>query len=966
MTTTYDIVRSLRRAPRRSALTGWAVVEDVGPALGLGCGLALSPDGSQAALTYSASTRALAAVRRAASRGVPAVAICSTDGSCGTPILALEASLGGARALGNAPDVLWDGDTIFVVGSGLQRDPDLARFEEHTVYQLGFDIAARRFTRFEIVAAQNPVLVLDGGVVTGARAISGAMEPRLFGPLGGAHAVVYASYLTRASDQDSSAGNGVLRLSYRVYENSGAVSAPANLVTVASGLRAPPQRLVQFTDGPRPRLSASATNLRDPEVLPGWDIVPSLSGLVMHLVYVRRDASGYFDVAARSAGPTPASAASSVWYENFRFSAGRLNRLPLRRHRVDTETGYERSSTHVVSLALSDDSPFGGEPSVVHDVVQDVPRSIRELRLADTRVGHWIDTVREPRVPAETCWEDRDVDPHWSEAELMLTPAVITDRWASRRAPSLSLVPRASPANGVRNTRDALSCLLARTLELGTTTEEANIARATYYPLVTDPVVSRLLSLGTSLMGQSAATISSRLVPGGTRLTGTLAVRANGAVFTATFVGARADTVQTLFSPSRTATPSIAWYRASSTDGSPVRLTIAAPPLRNDEPGIATLEVLNTPLARQLGFPISTPFLPRISRGAWIDISHGDEGDRFGPCEAREPCVLPSTPGGTDGTCGRVSDCLEPDQPLLALAVRGLSLELGRPPLAEARGMCLPNPEVGSNTPDDHCDDPATFFPGRTEGTYNSYPSSLAPSCSPAGTDRALLARRGECVTCGLLVEGESMPPGEVRRCDSHADCSFNRTCDDRGCTWQETDAYCTHRGSTFMGLPPGTGFCAVPDTSCGVARSIMIEPPGLVASTSTGAVLSPDRFLACPSLDLGPTTAGGDFEPRRLECVASGCVRPLGDDGSRLLTDTRRTAVNTYCWEDSACPPGHSCVASGVVAPPESFVPSWATLASTISRGRRAPPGSPMPSGPSTPFSGETARTWLATSHRR
>jgi len=95
------------------------------------------------------------------------------------------------------------------------------------------------------------------------------------------------------------------------------------------------------------------------------------------------------------------------------------------------------------------------------------------------------------------------------------------------------------------------------------------------------------------------------------------------------------------------------------------------------------------------------------------------------------------------------------------------------------------------------------------------------PSCSPAGTDRALLARRGECVTCGLLVEGESMPPGEVRRCDSHADCSFNRTCDDRGCTWQETDAYCTHRGSTFMGLPPGTGFCAVPDTSCGVARSI-------------------------------------------------------------------------------------------------------------------------------------------------
>lgn len=934
---------------------GTASIRRVGSAYGLGCALSLEPgSGRRVALAYAGPVSGLPVERRATT-AVPHLRLCdSATGTCEPSSVVTFSDVAGARPLGIEPDVLWQASQIYIVGRGLQPPGSGAGFDEHAVYEI--------VTRPLISSTGATLRLIEGELVSGLiiESVGGALEPRLVATpdAPGGRTIVYYSYVwSRRCDPSCDAGVGTLRIVARPL--SATIGPPTTLATI-SNLRAPPQRIfirggTRPSPSARPELSQTFPGMLEPEILPGWDVVTSSAGAFLHLAYTRRYVGGFFAPRRDAIGNAPVASTSSSWREVWRWSGGTLALVADSRHRIDVETGYERSSTTSLSLAVAPASGTDDPPSVAYDVV-DVAPLRREIRFSDLRMGHWIDTPSgrglAPRVPAGTCWDRRNAVPVLSGVELGLTPDVAVPTssrpWASMRADTLRLVPNTTPANDYRDVTGNISCVLASAL--GVTPVDP--ALPAFFETTRDEVAGRLTGLAASLMGNNPAVVHSRSFSPSRSFGGSLRFEANGRTYRTGIapLGTALDRLDDVLNATFTE-PVHPWIsvHVDADDASRARLAITmiedrcvpngvtscapddplgddpcTPPLvrarRCDGAGTrlspcqcvtsssvsavagpATLRVLDGGLAASLGLPRGDG--ARASRGAWVDPSHGDPVDRFGPCSATESCVPDSAPGAADGTCGRVADCFAPG-PLLSAYTDGARVRLGGPPVRPRQsGICVPVASPASSTPFDRCDDASRF----SSGTNASHVSRLifeTGGVCPAGAARFT---GPICHTCGLLPApaDPSVPAeGYVRLCTTHADCSVDIPCTDAAnCRWRTDSYYCTHRGSPYLDVPAGLGFCARPLRSgCPNDTRVRIVSPRIESRPETA-------FTACGSADPRPGRTAEDFEPARLECVAAGCTMPIG-----------RT-VNGYCFASSDCPTNHECLVNSDVYSPAGFL---------------------------------------------
>jgi hypothetical protein len=857
-----------------------------------GCGIDFDRGTGRLVVTANAASQT------GAEPGLPWVRRCDASVprvSC-DPLISI-ANLPAVRTLGYDPDVAVIGNIAHVVGRGtLRRGTPTApgrRLEEYGIYAVEVALDRRSPPRIRDV--------LREGDHCGVCIIRQGLRPR----------VTEVSMLPVITYQRSTNVTGALELVADLGGTTRTLVRLGNVVRPFAPLF-PDRRLERPVDFLA--IGGVTTPVpREAELAPGFDVL-SEAGVVLGLAFERRNTGGYSDTWSDYGGAEPEDR-SSLWYARFRLGANRtVTPVGAGPTRVDVETGHEPQSARHVSLFVRQDlAPLDAlpEPSVVYDNVRFFtdPLTTRVL-YADARVGQFVEhrtteasQRRSPRAPvfqagpaAGTCWSESSWLTDLSEPEANLTPEAVVDDWASPRLEST--VTGFSSRQAYRQATGAAECLLRELSEATTNQDWDGLTERAFADQVRERFAGNYLSLASSLSVPGPAILQTRRFPLDTQIpAGTLIVDVNGRRFTGINVSATdfqtaARRISLALSRSGSNSPVLTYHEYA--EGYRLAIHTQRPATGGEE-----LQVLDTPLAQALGFPIA-----QVSRSSWIDPRNGDYEDRLAACEEREPCVANSAPDTDDGTCGRPSECMGPGQALVDALFRDLDLTLGAPPQRTGQeGVCVPTTPILPND-GDVCATPHAAQPG-TNQSYDSFVQGSAP-CGPFG----LAVGFGRCLSCddGLRAEASDPadrigPSGTPRLCTSDLDCSVTFDCSGPdACTFGAGSFLCTHLAVPFAGVPAGQGFCARPDTGVGssgvcVAGRIDARPlPRWHPEPTCEEGDGPRTISVCRArYAVNPSR---DFEPARLECVAAGCSACLG-----------RYGPQSYCAEDAECPSGHRCV---------------------------------------------------------
>ncbi len=656
------------------------------------------------------------------------------------------------------------------------------------------------------------------------------------------------------------------------------------------------------------------TRVRTREIPPGYDV--GSNGITLDVAYQRRSMGGRSQAEDRS----------SVWFDRIVIGTTPAPFAGARR-RVDVETGHELNSSRYVSLYVNPARGFSAvnEPSVVYDVVRYRVPTATNILYADARTGQFVEAredsqyggtpgaaaargpaaAREPMVPSDTCWARTTVLTDMSELESNLVPRPVLGAGPTpRNHISVGDTNFTATRSGTadqdwhRVATEAAECVLRADVAGRVRSFSPENARD-HDRWVRERFIGNYLSLASSLREPGLAMLQSLRFEGNVLVPlGTLNIEVDGVAFTASVEsGAREfDTFRATVTPATPNAPTVSFQQIGDGAFPDYRVTVSTSmqhrALGSGSPTSAqgeTIVIRRTPLAEALGFPID-----QVARRSWVDPRNGDYDDRLMACESREPCVPQRDVNGDsvlDGTCGRVSDCMEPGQSLLDGLFRDLTLRTGMPPMrANQSGVCVPNGPGGSELLGDVCNGPHASG----TGTNRSYPSRTG-ACLP-GTES--LNNGTECGSCSAsrVTDGPLRgPSGAPRLCQSDLDCRANMDCSGpAGCDFRTPGALCTRRAVAFDGIPAGQGFCAVPATNCDEAALFTRALPDWRPHTSVPSSTPTTRI--CRSLS--PVNAAMDFEPASLECVATGCSACEGAWGPQ-----------TYCVNDGECPAEHRCV---------------------------------------------------------
>ncbi len=897
----------------------------------VGCGIAY--DAARSQLVVATAGPALAPRPQVA----PQMMLCPVEGSTARCGAARDlTSFSGDWPLGFEPDAAVLGGRAHIVGRGVGLAGAASRLREFQLYEVQVPLVGSAAPSYRRVGAETYSLASsDPASGTGLVTAVQYLRPRVVVVRNRAVIVSTRSTTSYVRDRDpeSSTGDQTLAGDHEVIADLDGREQVLDRVGNAIGTLNPlfPRaRDLAIARYALPLRDDGAA--RDPERPIGLDVA-SIRGTLLELAYERR-ASGLPGDPLTGPRLSPEDG-SSLWLRRYNLVGNRLRELEANRTRIDTETGHDASSARYVSLFVDRNRPLSqvAEASVVYDNVRFGSDAAAIFRFADSRAGQFVEdrdsleeiartpqAVRTPIVPTGTCWERSTFLTDLSPDEANLVPQYVVGSWAS---PMLSSTVSSSDAlDRHRQVTGAAECAIRDTAEGDRLAggrgpwnggEEFDLSQQ-----VRERFVGNYLSLANSLHMPGAAILETLRFPVGRTIpAGTLSVTVeNGTgslvTFTATLPSGAATpeaavaALNASITPTGAAAPprfSLVRYR--ELDGS-YRLSVhttvgriaaaaAGPP-----PILGTgIRVNATPLATTLGFPVGVFASPSL-----VDVHNGDYQDRFA-ASPRSPCVPQRDVDGDmvgDGTCGRIGDSMEPGRSLLDLALAGVELRAGSPPVRTRQlGMCVPDGPTGALS-GDVCAQASAIG----EGTNRSY-ESLLVACSAAGAQRL---SNGLCVSCdpeGRLSTDRAVT-GLTRRCRTDYDCQPELDCSGpTGCRLDLLGPLCTHLTIPFAGVPAGQGFCAVPQVVCDARIS---RPITDWHERTAYERCNPTRFPA-PTHEVCPSPyavdPGRDFEPGGLECVAAGCAGCLGRDG-----------FQTYCTADGECPSSHRCVVerSDLVSP--------------------------------------------------